>query len=93
MPFNAFRPSDRSSTSFIPNLRTFPIRSFLLSELPARIKSGLRRLLSMNLTEQECSLGELDPEDRPRFEQLVLPHFAGAKDLPGFMPTPNCFKC
>ena len=47
----------------------------------------------MNLTEQECSLGELDPEDRPRFEQLVLPHFAGAKDLPGFMPTPNCFKC
>jgi len=35
----------------------------------------------MSLTERECSLRECRPEDKTRFEQLVLPHLDAAFNL------------
>ena len=46
----------------------------------------------MNLTEQECSLGESDPEDRLRFEQLVAASCRRRQRLAGLHVNAQLFQ-
>ncbi|PYU65585.1 MAG: hypothetical protein DMG49_23945 [Acidobacteria bacterium] len=54
---------------------------FVTRERPSRIKSPSSRFSHVNLTDQRKGLGVLNPDDRVRFEQLVLTHLDAAFNL------------
>src|SRR5258705_12127239 len=76
-PGTCFAYSDRRGNVLIPNSRIFiyPRLACLGNKIPAQA------VPSMNARVERESLDALDPQDRARFEQLVLPHLDAAFNL------------
>src|SRR5882762_1464229 len=76
-PGTCFAYSDRRGAALIPNSRIFiyPQLAGLGNKIPAEA------VPSMNARVEGESLDALDPQDRARFEQLVLPHLDAAFNL------------
>src|SRR5712671_1475745 len=76
-PGTCFAYSDRRGSALIPNSRVFiyPRLARLGNKIPAEA------VPSMNARVEGEALDVLDPQDRARFEQLVLPHLDAAFNL------------